>query len=139
MAEDSVIALRRVYDGIQSLDVPMEHCITPEILQHCIFPHSRYVNHMEDNKTKCRKWKWQKKKGNIGRIESSTKKRQKLETTHPDLRKEADQLAIEAEKKKKMDLIVKSNALRSKTKEKMVELQTEEHKVKDLKVKHKKL
>ena len=33
MAKDSVIAHPRVYDKIQSLDVPMEECITPEIFQ----------------------------------------------------------------------------------------------------------
>ena len=50
MVEDLVIAHCRVYDGIQSLDVPMEQCITPEMLQHCRFAHSKYVNHMDDNK-----------------------------------------------------------------------------------------
>ena len=40
MAEDSVIARHRVYDGIQSLDVPVEQCITPEVLRHCRFADS---------------------------------------------------------------------------------------------------
>ena len=52
MAEDTVIAHHRVYDGIQSLDVPLEQCITPEMHQQCRFAHSRYVNNMKDNKNK---------------------------------------------------------------------------------------
>ena len=73
-----------------------------------------------------------------GELNQAQKKKQRLETTHTDLRKEADQLAIDAEKKK-MDLHVKSNALRPKAKKKMVELQTEEDKIKDLKYKLNKL
>ena len=69
----------------------------------------------------------------MGRFKPSTKKEQRLETTHTDLRKETDQLAIDAEKKNRMDLLGKSNAVRSKAKEKMVELKAEEDKVKDLK------
>ena len=132
MAEDSIIAYCRVYDGFQSLDVQMEQCITPEMLQHCRFAHSRYVNHMEDNKkTKCKKWKIQREA--IQEELNQAQKEQKLDTTHTDLRKEADQLAIDAEKKNVMDLLAKLNALRSKAKDKMVELQTEADKIKDLK------
>ena len=42
-----------------------------------------------------------------------------------DLIKEADQLAFDAEKQNKMGLLVKSNALRSKAKEKTMELEAE--------------
>ena len=130
MAADSVIVHCRVYDGIQSLDVPMEQCITPEMLQHCRFAQSRHVNHIEDNKYKGSKVKKTKRGRQYWKHWTKHKKETKVsskETTHTVLRKEADQLAIDAEKKNEMDLIVKSNAPRSKAKEKMVQLQTEEH------------
>ena len=79
MAEDSVIAHHRVYDRIQCLDGPMEQCITPEMLQDCRVAYRTYVNHMEDNKKQSvESEKRQKEKGNMGRIESSTKKEAKV-------------------------------------------------------------
>ena len=50
IAEDSVIVHCRVYDGVQNLDVPVEQYITPEMLKHCRFAHSRYVNDLGNNK-----------------------------------------------------------------------------------------
>ena len=94
---------------------------------------------MEDNKKQSVESEKDKEKGNMGRIESCTKKKQRLETTHTDLRKEAYQLAVDAEKKNKMDLLVKSNTNRSKANEEMIEFQTEEDKIKDLKDKLNKL
>ena len=51
-------------------------------------------------------------------MNQSQRKKQKLEATAANLSNEADQLAVDAEKNNKMDLLVKSNALRSKAKEK---------------------
>ena len=57
--------------------------------------------------------------------------KRKLELTADVLLKEADDLAKEAEKKRKMDLLVKSNAFRDKFKNKKEEI--EESKKKRLK------
>ena len=46
---------------------------------------------------------------------------------------------MDAEKNNKMDLLVKSNVLRSKAKEKRAEVEVEEDKIKDLKSKLKKM
>ena len=61
-------------------------------------------------------------------LEQTEKKKKKLESTVTDLEREADQLALNAEKQNKMSMLVKSNALRSKGKEKRVELEAEKHK-----------
>ena len=51
-------------------------------------------------------------------LEQTEKKKKKLDSTVTDLEREADQLALDAEKQNKMSMLVKSNALRSKAKEK---------------------
>ena len=139
MAEESVVAYRQVYDGIQSLGVLMEQCITSEMLKHCKSAHSRYKTHMEDKKLNKKSEKERKRKAIGEELNQSQRKKQKLEATPANLSKEADQLAVDAEKNSKMDLLVKSNALRSKAKEKRAEVEVEEDKIKDLKSKLKKL
>ena len=140
MAEESVVAYRQVYDGIQSLGVLMEQCITSEMLMHCKSAHSRYKTHMEGKKKLNKESEKERKRKAIGgELNQSQRKKQKLEATAANLSKEADQLAVDAEKNNKMDLLVKSNALRSKAKEKRAEVEVEEDKIKDLKSKLKKL
>ena len=51
-------------------------------------------------------------------MEQAEKKKKKLDSTVTDLEREGDQLALDAEKQNKMSMLVKSNALRSKAKEK---------------------
>ena len=51
-------------------------------------------------------------------LQSSRKKKERLEKMVQKLTKEADALATKAETKNKMDLLVKSNAMRSKSREK---------------------
>ena len=51
-------------------------------------------------------------------LEQTEKKKKRLDSTVTDLEREADQLALDAEKQNKMSMLVKSNALRSKAKEK---------------------
>ena len=65
-------------------------------------------------------------------MEQAEKKKKKLDSTVTDLEREGDQLALDAEKQNKMSMLVKSNALRSKAKEKRMELEAEKQKIKDL-------
>ena len=64
-----------------------------------------------------------------------TEKKKKLDSTVNDLEREVDQLTLDAEKQNKMSMLVKSNALRTKAKEKRVELEAEKQKIKYLKSK----
>ena len=75
----------------------------------------------------------EKKRKAIGEeLNQAERKKRKLESMLADLEKEADQLAFDAEKQKKMGLLVKSNALRSKAKEKTMEIEAETQRVQDL-------
>ena len=67
--------------------------------------------------------------------QTEKKKKKKLDSTVTDLKREADQLALGAEKQNKMSMLVKSNALRSKAKGKRVKVEAEKQKIKDLKSK----
>ena len=110
------------------------------MLKHCKSAHSRYKTHMEDKKKLNKESEKERKRKAIGKeLNQSQRKKQKLETTAANLSKEADQLTVCAEKNNKMDLLVKSNALRSKAKEKRAEVEVEEDKIKDLKSKLKML
>ena len=40
MAAETLIAVHRVHDGVQSLGLPMEQCITAEMLRQCKFARS---------------------------------------------------------------------------------------------------
>ena len=63
-------------------------------------------------------------------IKAEKGKKQLLEFSIDVLTKEADELAKQAEKKMKMDLLVKSNAFREKVKEKRREIEQVEEKIK---------
>ena len=67
MADESVVAYRQVYDGIQSLGVSMEQCITSEMLKHCRSAHSRYKTHMEDKKKLNKESEKERKRKAMGR------------------------------------------------------------------------
>ena len=60
-----------------------------------------------------------------GLEQTEKKKKKKLDSTVTDLGREADQLILDAEKQNKMSMLVMSNALRSKAKEKRVKLEAE--------------
>ena len=77
MAEESVVAYRQVYDGIQSLGVPMEQCITSEMLKHCKSALNRYKIHMEDKKKLNKESEKERKRKAIGEeLNQSPRKKQ---------------------------------------------------------------
>ena len=78
MAEESVVAYRHIYDGIQSLGVLMEQCIALEMLKHCKSTHSKYKTHMEDKKKLNKESEKERKKKAIGEeLNQSQRKKQK--------------------------------------------------------------
>ena len=122
MGAETLIAFCRVHDGIQSLGLPVEQCVTAEMLRQCKFACSCYQFHLEEMKRESKE-------------QTEKKKKKKLDSNVTDLEREADQIALDAEKQNKMSMLVKSNALRSKAKEKRVKLEAEKQKIKDLKSK----
>ena len=136
MGAETLIAFCRVHDGIQSLDLPMEQCVTAEVLRHCKFAHSCYQFHLDEMKRESEETDRERRRKAVKEeLEQTEKKKKKPDSTVTDLEREADQLALDAEKHNKMSMLVKSNALRSKAKEKRVKLEAEKQKIKDLKSK----
>ena len=67
--------------------------------------------------------------------QTEKKKKKRLDSAVTSLEREADQLALDAEEQNEMSMLTKSNALRSKAKEKRAELEAEKQKIEDLKSK----
>ena len=129
----TLIAFCRVHDGIQGLGLPMEQCITAEMLRQCKFAHSHYQFHLDEMKRESEETDRERKA--VKEELEQTEKKKKLDSAVTDLEREADQLAQDAEEQNKMSMLVNSNALRSKAKEKRVELEAEKQKIRDLKSK----
>ena len=122
MGAETLIAFCRVHDGIQSLGLPMEQCVTAEMLRQCKFTCSCYQFHLDEMKRESEETDRERKRKAVQEeLEQTEKKKKKrLDSTVTDLEREVDQLTLDAEKQNKMSMLVKSNALRSKAKEKRV-------------------
>ena len=132
---ETLIAFCRVHDGIQSLGLPMEQCVTAEILRQCKIACSHYQFHLDEMKRESEETDRERKRKAVKEeLEQTEKKKKKRPgSTVTDLEREADQLALDAENQSKMSMLVKSNVLRSKAKEKRVKLEAEKQKIKELK------
>ena len=136
MAAETLIAFRRVHDGVQSLGLPMEQCVTAEMLRQCKFARSHYQFHLDELKRESNETERERKrKAMKEELEQTEKKKKRLDSTVTSLVREADQLALDAEEQNEMSMLTKSNALRSKAKEKRAELEAEKQKIEDLKSK----
>ena len=119
MGAETLIAFNRVHDGIQSLGLPMEQCVTAEMLRQCKFARSHYQFHLDEMKKESGDtYRERKRKVVKEEPEQTEKKKKKLDSTVTVLEREADQLALDAEKQNRMSMLIKSNALRTKAKEK---------------------
>ena len=137
MQGQTVISYRMAYDGIKNQDGPIEDSVTKELLVSCRHAHARYQSCLiQKKKTEDASDKEKGKKEVQEELQSSRKKKERLEKMVQELTKEADELATEAETKHKMDLLVKSNAMRSKSREKRKKIENEEKNIDGL---HKKL
>ena len=59
---ETLIAFCRVHDGIQSLGLPMEQCVTAQMLRQCKFAHSHYQFHLDEMKRESEETDLRKKK-----------------------------------------------------------------------------
>ena len=132
MAAEILIAFHRVYHGFQVLDLPMEQCVTSEMLKECMFAHSRYQIYMEEKKESVETERAKKRKALGEELSQAERKKRKLESMLADVEKEADQPAFDVERQNKMGLLVRSNTHGSKAREQTMELETEKQRVQDL-------
>lgn len=100
--------------------------ITKELLNFAASARSNYRHHLEEEKKKkLTEQQSQKRKKVEEELETARKKTRTLKAICENLCEEADQLSLEAEGKRRtemLQLISKSNALRSKAREKKSEL-----------------
>ena len=126
MQDGTLISYQMAYDGIKSQDGPIEDSLTKELLVSCRHAHARYQSCLNQKKKREEASEKEKSKKVQEELQSSRKKKERLEKMVQELTKEADELATEAETKHKMDLLVKSDAMRSKSHEKRKEIENEE-------------
>ena len=87
LAAETLIAFCRVYDDIQDLGLPMEQCVTSEMLKECKFAHSRYQIHMEEKKETVESEREKKRKAIAEELNQAERKKRKLESMLSDLEK----------------------------------------------------
>ena len=126
MQPDTVVAHRLVCDYVSSCGGVNSVPITKELLNFAAAARSNYRHHLEEEKKKkLTEQQGQKRKKVEEELETARKKRRTLEALCDTLCEEADQLSLEAEGKRRSEmeqLISKSNALRSKAKQKKADL-----------------
>ena len=144
MAKEKLIAYRHVHDGLLHLPKPEQAevssgkakkedetkfdissiTVSKRMLDSCRSARTRYSQHLEnEQRMKVANREDLRKKSVQDELATVKSTKRKLESSVDVLLREADDLAQQAEKKLKLDLIVKSNAFRTKAKEKRVEIE----------------
>lgn len=142
MAKEKLTAYRQVHDGLMHIPKPKTEddpakvkedenkfdiakvTVSKKMLDSCRSARTRYSHHMEDEqKKKAASREELRRKSVQDELTVMKSNKRKLESSVDVLLREADEFAQQAEKKLKMDLIVKSNAFRSKAKEKRIEIE----------------
>jgi len=101
----------------------MEDSVTKELLLSCRHAHTRYQSCLNQKKKTEEASQKENRKKEVQEELHSSRKKERLEKMVQELTKTADELA---ETKHKMDLLVKSNATCSKSREKRKEIENEE-------------
>ena len=114
MAKITLEAFRRVYDGLKQYQMDLADIpISKKMLETCRGARKRYQQHLdEEKKKKAASQTGIQKQALKDENKAEKGKKRLLESSIDVLTKEADDLAKQAEKKMKMDLLVKSNAFR---------------------------
>ena len=103
------------------------------MLDECRHAYLRYTSNLEKKKAQAAATEKEFEKKKItDALQKSRNKVSKLKKISEQLVAEADQLAADAEKKHKMDLLVQSNALRAKSVSKRKEAESEEKNIEHL-------
>ena len=124
MKEETIVAYRKVYDGVKQRQCSVyEFPVNPLILDSCRHVRIRFQIYLDKTKkaeTECIAQK--KRKAIDADLKDSKIKKHKLEVLVKQPCDEADTLSTDAEKKNKMSILVKANALREKAKQKSKEV-----------------
>lgn len=124
MSKSTLIAFRKVYDALKQMECKVHDIpVSKQMLESCRHARKRYDQYLaEQKRTADATAKQNKQKLLQIELESCKKRKQQLEKSAKMLVDEADELYTEAEKKNKMLLVSKANALKRKAKEKEEEV-----------------
>lgn len=119
MLENTIVAQRMICDSVR-LELARENCveicklnINQEMMRFCSRAKSTYTSYLAEKKETLRKTATETKKDNIKKeLEVEKKLKIKWMNSCERYRKKADELALRAEKEKKMSLVAESNASR---------------------------
>lgn len=124
LQEKSIVAKRIIIDHISSIGGIEKVVISSQLLMSASSARHQYELYLDEEKKKKEgKQQTLKRKTEMDAIEELKKKRSALEKDIAALNKAADDFAEDAEKKRQITLITKSNSLRKTAKDKTVELQ----------------
>lgn len=129
MDETTIIAYRRAYDGVLVMGFKEVHemPISAEMMQSCRYSRHRYDMASEEKKKQRKATEAQEKTRQLTTKLNECKKKAELEKETEKLLKKSDKLAEDAEKHKKWQFLIESNALKEKGKAKKREIsKTEE-------------
>lgn len=130
MQSRSLISLRTVVDGVQSLGGIQNFPFTKELFASVKSARSRYRQYLEE--TQSNEKKIAEKRKASDEKQELTAKCSKLRKVITSMEKDADSLSLEAEVKSCFTILAKANALRKGISEKKKELSLSEAKLKDL-------
>ena len=120
MEELSLKSQRLVYDQILASEVKVHELkINKDLVKECKLAHRRYTEHLSARRDNKKAEENSLKRKSIDEeIVLVKRKKQEVEDTIRDLKKDADTLGYEAEKEENMTLLTKANAFRLAAKEK---------------------
>ena len=122
LSRDNLLSYRVVQDGLRDMG-GKDVTVTSDMIAACRRARSRYQQHMDSKskETNSERLKQKKRKQTSDDLVAEKEKRQRLDTTMNKLIAEADKLALEAEKQliasKSTEKLVKSNAIRKRSRE----------------------
>ncbi|KAK7884109.1 hypothetical protein WMY93_027232 [Mugilogobius chulae] len=131
LKERSLIALRLIKDSMS--DYPVGQPLPKNLIQYCKGARMRYVQYLEDEKkNKEQSANEKKRKALHQEMEDIKTKQRKIMKTNEIMQKEADDMAVIAEKKQDFTLLTKSNAYRRSVSKKKEELEALEKELEKL-------
>ena len=117
-------------DGVEQRQCSVHKAVNPLILDSCRHVRSRFQIYLDRTKKAETEYTAQKKRKEIDAdMKDSKTKKQKLEVLVKQLCDEADTFSSDAEKKNKMSILVKANALCEKAKQKSKEVDVIAHEI----------
>ena len=118
LKDETLVSPRMVHDGMNTMGIDLSKFVVPkELLAHCKGARTRYEQHQADSEKKRHVAESsRKRKFVLEEIKEQKLKKVRIDKNIESLKKVADSLSLEAEKKGSFQTLSKANALRAKAK-----------------------